>query len=404
MSQGRFAFMRLLGPAIVAGVAYLDPGNVATNLTAGSKFGFLLVWVIVVANLAASLIQYLSAKLGIVTGQNLPEILGKRFKSRFGRLAFWVQAELVAMATDLAEVIGGALALYLLFDLPLFVGGLITGAVSLALLQLNPTGGRFGFQSIMIGLVTITALGFIAGVFFGPPAISDVVGGLVPQFTDETSLLIAVGILGATIMPHAIYAHSALAKDRFGDGLTNERKSRLLSATKLDVAIAMTIAGLANLAILLTGAVTLFGVADTDTIPGAHAAFEANLGPVAALIFAIGLLASGLASTSVGAYSGAAIMDGLLRVRIPVFYRRLISLIPAMLILLSAADATWALVLSQVVLSFGIPFALFPLIRFTSNSTLMGKFVNRRLVTALGYLIAVLVSGLNLVLLVLTFS
>lgn len=404
MSQGRFAFMRLLGPAIVAGVAYLDPGNVATNLTAGSKFGFLLVWVIVVANLAASLIQYLSAKLGIVTGQNLPEILGKRFKSRFGRLAFWVQAELVAMATDLAEVIGGALALYLLFDLPLFVGGLITGAVSLALLQLNPTGGRFGFQSVMIGLVAITALGFIAGVFFGPPAISDVVGGLVPRFTDETSLLIAVGILGATIMPHAIYAHSALAKDRFGDGLTNERKSRLLSATKLDVAIAMTIAGLANLAILLTGAVTLFGVADTDTIPGAHAAFEANLGPVAALIFAIGLLASGLASTSVGAYSGAAIMDGLLRVRIPVFYRRLISLIPAMLILLSAADATWALVLSQVVLSFGIPFALFPLIRFTSNATLMGKFVNRRLVTALGYLIAVLVSGLNLVLLVLTFS
>lgn len=404
MSQGRFAFMRLLGPAIVAGVAYLDPGNVATNLTAGSKFGFLLVWVIVVANLAASLIQYLSAKLGIVTGQNLPEILGKRFKSRFGRLAFWVQAELVAMATDLAEVIGGALALYLLFDLPLFVGGLITGAVSLALLQLNPTGGRFGFQSVMIGLVAITALGFIAGVFFGPPAISDVVGGLVPRFTDETSLLIAVGILGATIMPHAIYAHSALAKDRFGDGLTNERKSRLLSATKLDVAIAMTIAGLANLAILLTGAVTLFGVADTDTIPGAHAAFEANLGPVAALIFAIGLLASGLASTSVGAYSGAAIMDGLLRVRIPVFYRRLISLVPAMLILLSAADATWALVLSQVVLSFGIPFALFPLIRFTSNSTLMGKFVNRRLVTVLGYLIAVLVSGLNLVLLVLTFS
>lgn len=404
MPERRFQSIRLLGPAIVAGVAYLDPGNVATNLTAGSRFGFLLVWVIVVANLAASLIQFLSAKLGVVTGQSLPEVLGQRFKSRFARLAFWVQAELVAMATDLAEVIGGALALYLLFDLPLYVGGLITVAVSLALLQLNPNGGRFGFQSIMISMVAITALGFIAGLFFGPPSLADVASGLVPRFTDETSLLVAVGIFGATIMPHAIYAHSALARDRFGVGLTDQRKSRLLRASKLDVAVAMTVAGLANLAILLIGAVNLFGVPDTDTIPGAHAAFEASLGPVAALIFAIGLLASGLASTSVGAYSGAAIMDGLLRVRIPVFYRRLISLIPAMLILMSTADATWALVISQVVLSFGIPFALFPLIRFTSNPDLMGAFVNRRLVTALGYLIAILVSGLNAVLLVLTFS
>ena len=404
MPNRRFQFIRLLGPAIVAGVAYLDPGNVATNLTAGSKFGFLLVWVIVVANIAASLIQYLSAKLGVVSGQSLPEVLGKRFKSRPARLAFWVQAELVAMATDLAEVIGGALALYLLFDLPLFIGGLITGAVSLALLQLNPHGGRFGFQSIMVGMVAITAFGFIAGIFFGPPTLGEVAGGLVPRFTDETSLLVAVGIFGATIMPHAIYAHSALARDRFGSDLTQERKSRLLSAAKVDVALAMTIAGLANLAILLIGAVNLFGVADTDTIPGAHAAFEANLGPVAALIFAIGLLASGLASTSVGAYAGAVIMDGLLRWRIPVFYRRLISLIPALIILLSTADATWALVISQVVLSFGIPFPLFPLIRFTSDQSLMGQFVNRKYVSLLGYAIAILVTALNAVLLVLTFS
>jgi manganese transport protein len=256
----------------------------------------------------------------------------------------------------------------------------------------------------MIGMVAITAFGFIAGIFFGPPTLAEVASGLAPRFTDETSLLVAVGIFGATIMPHAIYAHSALARDRFGSDLTLERKSRLLSATKLDVALAMTIAGLANLAILLIGAVNLFGVADTDTIPGAHAAFEANLGPVAALIFAIGLLASGLASTSVGAYAGAVIMDGLLRWRIPVFYRRLISLIPALIILVSTADATWALVVSQVVLSFGIPFALFPLIRFTSDQSLMGQFANRKFVSLLGYAIAVFVTALNAVLLVLTFS
>lgn len=404
MSPKKIRTFSLLGPALVAGVAYLDPGNVATNLTAGSTYGFLLVWVIVAANLAASLVQFLSAKLGVVTGQSLPEVLGKRFKSRGGRLAFWVQAELVAMATDLAEIIGGALALFLLFDLPLFIGGLITSAVSILMLQLSARRGAFSFQNVIIGLVAITGIGFVTGLFVNPPQISDVFAGLVPRVVDQGSLLLVVGIFGATIMPHAIYAHSALVRDRFGADLTAPHKSRILQAMRWDVGIAMAIAGFVNLAILLVGAVTLFGVEGTDSIVGAHTAIESSMGGLIAAVFAIGLLASGLASTSIGAYAGSIIMDGLLHVKWPVLARRVVSLIPALAILAITTDATWALVLSQVLLSFGIPFALFPLIRLTSLGQVMGEFKSKIWVSALGYLIALVVSGLNVVLLWLTLS
>jgi manganese transport protein len=402
MSAKKITTLSLLGPAVVAGVAYLDPGNVATNLTAGSTYGFLLVWVIVAANLAAALVQFLSAKLGVVTGESLPGVLGARFKSRTGRLAFWAQAELVAMATDLAEIIGGALALYLLFDLPLFIGGLITSFVSILMLQFGAKRGAFSYQNIIISLVAITAIGFVAGLFVNPPRITDVLAGMVPRVVDQGSLLLVVGIFGATIMPHAIYAHSALVRDRFGSVLTDGHKTRILQGMRWDVGIAMSIAGFVNLAILLVGAANLFGVEGTETIEGAHGAISASLGGAIAAIFAIGLLASGLASTSIGAYAGSVIMSGLLKAKLPMLLRRVVSLIPALIILAITSDATWALVLSQVMLSFGIPFALFPLIRLTSLGEVMGDFKSKNWVSALGYFIATVVTALNLTLLWLT--
>ncbi|MCU1418549.1 MAG: mntH [Schumannella sp.] len=394
----------LLGPAMVAGVAYLDPGNVASNASAGSAYGYLLIWVVVVANAMAWLIQYLSAKLGISTGDSLPGILGQRLTRRPARYAFWVQAELVAMATDVAEVLGGAIALNLLFDLPLLVGGVITGTVSMLLLLLHSRRGSRSFESVIIGLVAIIAIGFCAGIFFAPLDPAAAVSGLVPRFADSGSVLLAASIMGATVMPHAIYAHSALTRDRFGLVAEGIDRQRILRATRIDVTIALAIAGTVNVVILLLAASTLQGVAGTNTLEGAHAAIGAALGPVVATLFAVGLLASGLASTSVGAYAGAEIMRGLLHIRVPLLARRLITLIPALIILIIGFDPTRALVLSQVVLSFGIPFALVPLVRLTSLRSVLGESVNRWWTTALAAVAAVLLIALNVTLLVLVVS
>ena len=388
----------LLGPALVAGVAYLDPGNVASNMTAGAIYGFLLVWVVVLGNVMAWLVQYLSAKLGIVTGKSLPEILGERIRSRWARRGFWLQAELVAMATDVAEILGGAIALNILFDLPLLVGGLITGAVSLAVLQLQGNGRHQIFERLIISMMVIVAIGFSAGVFISPPEPSDVAAGLLPAFDGSQSVLLAAAILGATIMPHAIYAHSALARDRFPKR-PQSSIPRLLSATRWDVSIALTVAGAVNLAILLLAATSLQGREDTDTLEGAHGAIAEVLGPVVATLFAIGLLASGLASSSVGAYAGADIMHGLLRVRIPLTARRIITLIPALMILALGVDPTQALILSQVVLSFGISFALIPLVYLGTRSDVMGDHQNRWWTTLVGAVVAALLVTLNLTLL-----
>jgi len=392
----------LLGPALVAGVAYLDPGNVASNMSAGARYGYLLVWVVIAGNVMAWLIQYLSAKLGLVTGQSLPEVLGQRIRSRWARRAFWLQAELVAMATDIAEVLGGAVALNLLFGIPLIYGGLITGAVSIALLAVHSRRGPRHFEFVIIGLMAVIVIGFVAGLFVAPPDPAGIAGGMLPRFTDSGSVLLAASILGATIMPHAIYAHSALARDRFPSGPeAGPRPSlrTLLTATRWDVTIAMAIAGSVNLAILLLAAANLPGVEGTDSLEGAHAAITANLGGLIGTLFAVGLLASGLASTSVGAYAGAEIMHGLLTVRVPLIARRLVTLIPALLLLGAGFDPTLALVLSQVVLSFGIPFALIPLVALTSQRRTLGEHVNRRTTTMLGVLFAVLLITLNAVLL-----
>lgn len=386
---------------MVAGVAYLDPGNVASNASAGAEYGYLLVWVVVLANVMAWLIQYLSAKLGIATGSSLPALLGSRIRSRSGRYAYWLQAELVAMATDIAEVIGGAIALNLLFGLPLLLGGVITGAVSMALLVLHSSRGPMIFERIVVGLVAIIAIGFCAGLVVAPLDGGSAVAGLVPRFTDAGSVLLAASILGATVMPHAIYAHSALTRDRFGGVPEGPRRRLVLRATRVDVTIALALAGTVNLVILLLAAATLPGVAGTDTLEGAHAAIGDALGPVVATLFAVGLLASGLASTSVGAYAGAEIMQGLLRVRVPLVLRRLVTILPALVLLVVGAPPTLSLVLSQVVLSFGIPFALVPLVWLTTRRELMGDARNRSWTTVLASVSAALLIALNATLLVL---
>lgn len=393
----------LLGPAFVAAIAYVDPGNVAANVSAGAQFGFLLVWVIVVANLMACLVQFLSAKLGLVTGSSLPEAVGARM-GRPARLAYWVQAELVAMATDLAEVVGGAIALYLLFDLPLVVGGVITGVVSLILLIVKDRRGQRLFERVITGLLMIIAIGFLTSLFASPPSAGAAAEGLIPRFDGAESILLAAAMLGATVMPHAVYLHSGLARDRHGHPAPGPARRALLRITRWDVGIAMLVAGAVNLSMLLVAATNLQGMDNTDSIEGAHAAVQSTLGAGVALLFAIGLLASGLASSSVGAYAGAMIMQGLLRRSVPLLARRLITLLPALVILAIGIDPSRALVLSQVVLSFGIPFALIPLVRLTSDPKLMGADVNHRVTTALGWVVAGLITLLNVVLIYLTLA
>ncbi|WP_430866952.1 Nramp family divalent metal transporter [Demequina aurantiaca] len=402
---------RLLGPAFVAAVAYVDPGNVAANLTAGAQYGYLLVWVLVVSNAMAVLIQYLSAKLGLVTGKSLPELLGMRLRTG-GRRAFWLQAEVIAAATDVAEVIGGAIALNLLFGIPLWWGGLITGAVSMALLVIHSRRGQQPFEFVIIALLAVISVGFLAGLFVSDVNWGEAAAGLVPRFQGSQTVLLAASMLGATVMPHAIYLHSALSRDRHRPlGVPDapvERDHaltrRLLRANRWDVGVSLVIAGTVNIAMLLLAAASLRGVAGTDTIEGAHAAIQTALGPGIAVIFAVGLLASGLAATSVGAYAGAVIMDGLIQKRIPLLTRRVVTLIPALILLAVGTNPTWALVMSQVVLSLGIPFALIPLVKLTGSRELMGRFVNPRTTQGIAWLVVVLIVALNVALVVITFS
>lgn len=389
--------LRLLGPAFVAAIAYVDPGNVAANLSAGANYGYLLLWVLVAANAMAVIVQYLSAKLGLVTGKSLPQLLGERMP-RSGRRLYWVQAELVAAATDLAEVIGGALALYILFGIPLLAGGIIVGIISILILALQGRQQR-RFEAVIIGFLAIITIGFVGGLFVSHLDVAEVFSGLVPRFAGTQSVLIAASMLGATVMPHAIYLHSSLARDRHGQAADLRTHpgtvQRLLRATKLDVVLALVLAGGVNIAMLLLAAASLRGVSGTDTIDGAAAAITQHLGPAVGIIFAIGLLASGLASTSVGSYAGSEIMAGLLHVRVPLLVRRIITLVPALVVLGVGMDPTWALVLSQVVLSFGIPFALIPLVALTGKRSVMGAHVNRAPLRITATLVVVAIVSLN---------
>ncbi|MCW2718606.1 Nramp family divalent metal transporter [Pseudonocardia sp.] len=387
------------GPAFVAAIAYVDPGNFATNFSAGAQFGYLLLWVIVAANLLAMLIQTLSAKLGMATGRNLPEMCREQFPRPVTRL-MWVQAELVAVATDLAEVIGGAIALNLLFGIPLFTGGVITGLVAFALLALQNKGFR-PFELAIAGLFCVILLGFLTTAFRIDVGGADLAAGLVPRFDGTDSLLLATGILGATVMPHVIYLHSALTQGRIPAVGVEERKF-LLRRQQTDVLVGMGLAGVVNGAMLVIAAALFFGtgIPDTDTLEGVHAGLARALDQPAALAFALALLASGFASSGVGTYAGQVVMQGFIRRSIPLLARRLLTLVPALIVLGVGFDPTRALVLSQVVLSFGIPFALVPLVLLTRRSDIMAELVNRRSTTILASLAAATIIGLNAFLIV----
>src|SRR4051794_40801225 len=387
------------GAAFVAAIAYVDPGNFATNIAGGAKFGYLLLWVVLTANLMGILIQNLSAKVGVATGRNLPELCRELFP-RPASWGLWVQAELIAMATDLAEFIGAAIALNLLFDVPLFPAGLITAVVAFAVLSVRSRGYR-GFELTIAAMLGVILLGFLYDSFQIGGDAGDVLGGFVPRFEGSESVLFATGILGATVMPHVIYLHSALTQDRERAD-TDVDKRRLLRFQRIDVGIAMTLAGLANMAMLIIAA-SLFhegGATGIDTLDAAHAGFKAMVGTSTAIAFAIALLASGFASSSVGTLAGQVVMQGFIDRKIPLFLRRLITMTPALIVLAIGVNPTRALVISQVVLSFGIPFALIPLVLITRRRDVMGALVNRPLTTAVAAVVAAMIVALNLFLLV----
>jgi manganese transport protein len=399
-----FRVLPFLGPAFVACVAYIDPGNFATNIAAGSKFGYTLVWVIVAANLMAMLIQTLSAKLGLATGKNLPEVCRERF-SRRTSLALWLQAEVIAMATDLAEFLGAALGFHLLLGIGLFPAALLTGAAAFLILGLQRFGFR-PFEAVIAVIVGVIGACYLGELFYAKPPLGTVgKHAFVPQFAGSESLLLAVGILGATVMPHVIYLHSALMQDRVNpEG--DEQKRRLYKFTRIDVVIAMTIAGLINIAMLVTAASTFYksGLLHVESLELAHKTLSGLLGGASSTLFALALLASGLSSSTVGTLAGQVVMQGFIRRRIPVWTRRLVTMVPALVVIGIGLDPSRTLVISQVILSFGIPFALIPLVMFTSKREVMGVLVNERVTTVVASVIAVAISVLNVFLLVQTLS
>ena len=395
--RGVFPF---LGPAFVAAVAYIDPGNFATNVAAGAKYGYLLLWVVLASNLMAMLIQSMSAKLGIATGLNLAEASRERFP-RPVSLALWVQAEIIAMATDLAEVIGAALGLKLLFGIPLFPAALIAGAFSFGILALHTYGGFRRLEAVIVGFVGIILVGFAVQVASSNPSASGIFEGLTtPKFDGTDSILLAVGILGATVMPHVIYLHSALTQRRVTPRDDRDRL-KLFRFERIDVIIAMTIAGVINMSMIVMAAGVfhsrgLTGVEDIDEVARGLGDL---IGSHAELFFGIALLASGLSATSVGTLAGQVVMQGFIKRQIPVFVRRAVTLAPALLIVGIGVNASSALVLSQVFLSFGIPFALIPLVMLCRDHGLMGNLVNRRATNVVAYVVVALIVGLNLFLL-----
>ncbi len=399
--RGARALWPFLGPAFIAAVAYVDPGNFATNIAAGSKYGYLLLWVILASNLMAMLIQTMSAKLGIATGMNLPEVCRQEFK-RPVTIGLWIQAELVAMATDLAEFIGAALGLNLLFGIPLLLAGALTGVFAFALLALQTKGGFRHLEAAIVCLVGIIVAGFAFQMFHADPNPGQVAHGLfVPGFSGTESVVLAAGILGATVMPHVIYLHSALTQSRVV-GRSDRERLAIFRFERIDVIIAMTVAGFVNMSMLIAAAGIFHagGLDGVDTIEGAYAGFQNVVGDHAETWFGIALLASGLSSSSVGTLAGQVVMQGFVQRSIPLFVRRLTTMVPAMVVLAIGVSPTRALVLSQVALSFGIPFALVPLVLFCRSRRLMGALTNHRVTTVAAFAVATVIVALNIFLLV----
>ena len=404
LHRTRFRILPFLGPAFIACVAYIDPGNFATNIAGGSKFGYRLVWVIVAANLLAMLIQTLSAKLGIATQRNLPEVCRERLP-RPASFFLWMQAEAIAMATDLAEFLGAAIGLHLLTGLGLFPSAVVSGVASFAILGLQRYGFR-PFESVIAVLVGVIGLCYVAELSFAHPDYGQVLRHAVtPHFGSSEAVLLSVGILGATVMPHVIYLHSALTQDRIV-AQSDEDAKTLLRYTRVDVVIAMSIAGLINVAMLVMAASTFFrsGLHDVDSLEIAHRTLQPIVGGASSALFALALIASGFSSSAVGTLSGQVVMQGFIRRQIPVQLRRLVTMIPAFVVIAIGVDPSRTLVISQVVLSFGIPFALIPLVYFTSRRDLMGSLVNRRVTTIAASVIAAAIVVLNIFLLGQTFG
>lgn len=398
-TRGLARIWPFLGPAFIAAVAYIDPGNFATNVSGGAKFGYLLLWVVLAANLVAMLVQAQSAKLGIATGKNLAELCRERY-SRRTSITLWVQAEIVAMACDLAEVVGAALGLNLLFGIPLFVSGLIAGAGTFGLLALQRHGFR-RLEAAITALVGVVVVAFAYELFNAHPDRSEVVRHLfVPGFDGTESILLATGIVGATVMPHVVYLHSALTQNRIV-GRNDQERRRILRFENVDVVIALALAGLVNLAMMIVAAALFHGggLAGIETIEGAYEGLKHLDSNGTATIFGIALLASGFASSSVGTMAGQVVMQGFIHRQIPLFLRRALTLAPALLVLAIGVNPTDALVGSQVVLSFGIPFALVPLVMIAARRDVMGELVNPRWLTVIAGAIAALIIALNVFLL-----
>ncbi len=398
-SRGLPRIWPFLGPAFIAAVAYIDPGNFATNIAGGAKFGYLLLWVVLAANLIAMVVQTQSAKLGIATGRNLAEACRDRF-SRRTSLGLWVQAEIVAAACDVAEVVGAALGLNLLFGIPLFPAGLLAGAGAFAILALQQKGFR-RLEAGIVVMVGVVVAGFAFEILESHPDGGEALSHLfVPGFAGTESILLATGIIGATVMPHVIYLHSALTQRRIV-GRDEKEKRQILRFERVDVVIAMALAGAVNLSMMVMAAALFHdsGLVGIDTIQGAYDGLKELVSPGAATIFGVALLASGFASSSVGTMAGQVVMQGFIRRRIPIFVRRAITLAPALIVLGAGINPTGALVGSQVVLSFGIPFALVPLVMFTRRKDLMGSLANPRWLTALTAVLSALIIALNVFLL-----
>jgi len=400
-ARGRVrAVTGLLGPAFVASVAYVDPGNFATNFAGGAGHGYELAWVIVIASLMAILVQYLTSKAGLATGRSLPEICRDKLPFR-GVVLLWLQAEAVAMATDLAEFVGAALGLHMVFGLSMWVSGVLTGVAAFTILGLQVWGFR-RLEAAITGFVAVIMFAFLLNLLRSHPSTAGVVHGMfTPQFAGSQSVLLAVSIIGATVMPHVIYLHSSLTQKRIV-GANPAAKRKIFRFEMIDITIAMGLAGIINLAMLATAAAVfhargLFGVG--DDLEQVFGGLNQYLGGHSGLVFGIALLASGIASSCVGTMSGQVVMQGFLHRQIPVFARRAITMIPALIVIGVGFDPSKALILSQVFLSFGIPFALVPLLFFTSSRRLMGELVNRRLVVAAAALVTALIIGLNVYLL-----
>jgi manganese transport protein len=392
--RGLLATLPFLGPAFIASVAFIDPGNFATNITSGARYGYLLLWVIVAGNAMAMVVQTLSAKLGIATGRNLAEVCREQFP-RPVVLLLWVLAELIAIATDIAEVLGAAIGFQLLFGMPLLLAGVLTGVLTFAILALQ----RYGFrplEAVLTAMMGVIAACYVVELIWAPPDWSAVASGLVPRFEGPDTVLLAVGILGATVMPHVVFLHSHLTQGRIPLADRGQAR-RVFRFAMLDIGIAMTLAGLINAAMLVMASVVFHatGHGDVATIEVAYETLTPVLGAAASTVFAISLLASGLSASTVGTMAGQVIMAGYLRWVTPVWVRRLVTLLPALVVIAVGLDPTQTLVISQVILSFGLPAALIPLVLFTRRRDLMHGLTNHPFTTWLATLIVILIVTLN---------